>query len=108
VQFTHLPIILSAVIDLIIINLTRHRILPTENEDGTRVVDGSRAGIVSITSRTPDLITAEYLNLVSVIREGTSYHKYPSLPWTEGEVEHGERSPCQGEWIGEEIEWCIT
>jgi hypothetical protein len=71
-------------------------------------MEGSRAALVSITRRSGSIIIAEYLRLVSVIQEGSFFHKYPNIPWTVGEIEHGSRAPSEAQWIDSEQEWCLT
>ncbi|CZR59572.1 uncharacterized protein PAC_09466 [Phialocephala subalpina] len=81
--------------------------LPSQQVDDQHLFDGSRAGLVSIERDESGIIFAEFLNLVSVVREGTTFHKFPTHPWTAGELEHGSREPCQAEWMKSETDWCL-
>jgi hypothetical protein len=49
-----------------------------------------------------------YLRMVSLIREGSSTHRFPNPAWTEGEIEEGNRTPCKAEWVAKEREWCLV
>ncbi len=84
------------------------RRLPSRQVDGHWLFDGSRAGLVSIEREANGILFAEYLNLVSVVREGTTFHRFPTHPWTARELEHGSREPCQAEWIKSESDWCFV
>jgi hypothetical protein len=80
---------------------------PMQDSDGHRSLDGSRAVLVSILKRADGKFFAEYLRLVSVIREGSSYHRFPNKPWSEFEVEEAARKPCEVRFIELAQEWCF-
>jgi hypothetical protein len=63
--------------------------------------------VVGLGKKEDGVVCGKYLRAVSLIQEGSSYHRFPFPPWTEGEIEEGNRKPCEAEWIGEEVEWCL-
>lgn len=87
-------------------DLTTYR-FSSRQEGDSHLFDGSRAALVSIEQEEDGILFAEYLNLVTVVREGTGHHKFPRHPWTTGELEHGSREPCQAEWMKSETDWCL-
>jgi hypothetical protein len=101
---------------------------PTVQEDKRWVIQGgaSRAALVEvmrgevmkvvmIKGEAKEVIKREdgvdygrYLRMVSLIREGSSTHKFPNPAWTKGEIEEGNRTPCKAEWVAKEREWCLV
>jgi hypothetical protein len=84
-----------------------------QQEDGRWVVQAgaSRVALVEVVGlgkKEDGVVCGKYLRAVSLIQEGSSNHRFPFPPWTEGEIEEGNRKPCEAEWIGEEVEWCFV
>jgi hypothetical protein len=81
-----------------------------QGEDGrwSIVAQASRAALVSIVNRVNGVFFAKYLVLVSLIQEGSYYHRFPNPLWSEGEIEEGARTPCEAEWIQSNQEWCLV
>jgi uncharacterized protein (UPF0216 family) len=84
--------------------------IQTVQEGGTQVVRGgaSRAALVEVIKGEDGVVFGLYLRMVSLIREGSSNHKFPNPMWTKGEIEEGNRMPCKAEWVAKEVEWCLV
>ena len=79
--------------------------------------DASRAALVEVINKgviKEEVIKKEdgvhygrYLRMESLIQEGSSIHRFPNPAGTEGEIEEGNRTPCEAEWVWQEREWCL-
>jgi hypothetical protein len=85
---------------------------PTAKEEderwSIRASGASRAALVSIVDRRGGIFAAEYLALVSLVQEGSSYHRFPNPPWSAQEIDEAGGAPCKGDWIQTDQEWCLA
>jgi hypothetical protein len=67
--------------------------------------EGSRAALVSISQRVEGTIIAEYLRVVTVVKEGSINHKLRRVPWSEAQIREAARIPYWAKFFDKEQDW---
>ena len=78
---------------------------PPQLHGGQRSFEGSRAALVSISESLEGTIVAEYLRVVTVVKEDSPSHKLRRTPWLEAQIGEAARTPCQAKFFDAEQDW---
>jgi hypothetical protein len=78
---------------------------PTQGHNRQWSFDGSRGALVSILEHGEGTLLAKYIRLITVIREGSEYHRLRHIPWLKSQIEEAARIPCQATFFDVEKNW---
>jgi hypothetical protein len=83
-------------------------ILPTNSaQSESYVFAATRAALLVVRRRGWFTWTAQYVKLVSVIRDGSDSFRHPRVPYSDADREEMSRSALEASWRIKEERWCV-